>query len=361
MSTPTSVPDEGPTPTPDEGRRRHYAHFYGLEPLPQASDGAAEGAADGPGVLIVLGNCQAEALRQLISSRPDAALPPSVRIPPVFELTAEDLPHLQRLLAHTAVLVAQPVAADYRGLPLGTDQLARLLPPHARQVRIPVLYDSSLFPWQVTVRHPQRPEEDPPLVPYHDLRTLAQAAAELGIEGVRGPIVEGGEGLGAGASGGSEDLPDGAPRLPLTAQTIRSLAADSVQRLRSRESAHGTLTVADELAAMTESGFHTINHPANTVLSLLAGKVRAALGADPAVALPDRTLLRDVLAPVEQQILDALGLQGPAREHWVVGGRDVPDTEVRQAHLGWYRDNPEAVRAGVQRHAELMRQLGLMA
>src|SRR5690606_21457066 len=96
------------------------------------------------------------------------ALPPSVRVPPVFELTAQDLPHLHRLLSRTAVLVAQPVRADYRGMPLGTGQLATHLPAGAETVRIPVLYDASLFPWMVTVRHPERPEEDPPVVPYHD-------------------------------------------------------------------------------------------------------------------------------------------------------------------------------------------------
>ena len=343
------------TPPVDEGRRRHYGHFYGLEPLPAAESGES-------GVLIVLGNCQAEALRQLISSRPDPAVPPSVRIPPVFELTLEDLPHLQRLLAQTSVLVAQPVADDYRGMPLGTDQLAQLLPEDARQVRIPVLYDSGLFPWQVTVRHPDRPDEDPPVVPYHDLRTLAQAAAELGMEGVNGFGVHQAQAVpDDGASPGRGEVAPGAPRLPLTAGAVQRLAADSLDRLRARESSHGTLTVTEDLARLDEPGFHTINHPSNTVLALLAGKVRAALGADPSVEVPDRIMLRDVLAPIEQQILDGLGLEGPAREHWVVGGREVPDIEVRQAHLGWYRENPEAVRTGVQRHAELMRQLGLMA
>ncbi len=331
------------TPPVDEGRRRHYGHFYGLDPLPGE-----------PGVLIVLGNCQAEALRRLISSVPDPALPSSVRIPPVFELTEEDLPHLRRLLARTAVLVAQPVARDYRGMPLGTEQLAEMLPQGARQVRIPVLYDSGLFPWQVTVRHPDRPDEDPPVVPYHDLRTLSQAAAELGMEGVLG-IPD------AGPAADEGEVAVGAPRLPLTAGTVQSLAADSLERLRAREQGHGTLVVTDELARMDTPGFHTINHPSNEVLALLAARVRAELGADPQVEVPDRVMLGDVLAPIEQQVLDGLGLEGPARDHWVVGGREVPDTQVQQAHLGWYRENPEAVRAGVQRHEELMRQLGLMA
>lgn len=311
------------------GRAGHYAEFYGLRELP------------GDEVLVVLGNCQSEALRQLVSSgRGTPALPPSVRVPPVFELTAQDLPHLHRLLSRTAVLVAQPVRADYRGMPLGTGQLATHLPAGAETVRIPVLYDASLFPWMVTVRHPERPEEDPPVVPYHDLRTLAEAATEL--------------------DGGPVAAPEPpAVRLPLDPGRVRRLAQDSLTRLRERERAHRTLTVADRIAEMTVPAFHTVNHPANEVLGLLASAVRAQLGADPAVVLPDRTLLGEVLAPLEGQVLEALGVHGTARDHWTVRGEPVSDARVRAAHLDWYRANPAVVRAGVERHGRLLADLGL--
>ncbi len=315
----------------DAGRAEHYAEFYGLRELP------------GPEVLAVLGNCQSEALRQLISSGPaSAAVPPSVRIPPVFELTDEDLPHLHRVLSRTSVLVAQPVRDDYRGLPLGTGQLAAQLPAGATTVRIPVLYDSSPFPWMVTLRHPRRPDEDPPVVPYHDLRTLAEAATEL--------------------DGGPRAPEEPAPvRLPLAPGRIRQLAAASLDRLRERERAHRTLSVADRVAELAVPGFHTVNHPANEVLALLASAVRAHLGAEATVAVPDRTLLGDVLAPLEPQVLAALGVSGPSRADWTVGGEPVSDAHVRSAHLGWYRVNPEAVRAGVERHRQLLADLGLGA
>lgn len=317
------------SPHDDAGRVRHYAQFYGLEELP------------GREVLLVVGNCQAEALRQLISSGKEA-LPPSVRVPPVFELTAADLPHLHRILARTSVLVAQPIRAGYRGLPLGSRELAAALPAGSRTVPVPVLYDSSLFPWMATIRHPDRPEEDPPLVPYHDLRTLAEAATELD-GGRRAPA----------------DPP--AVRLALDPNRIRALAAASRERLRERERAHGTLVVSDALPGLRGPGFHTINHPGNEVLALLASRVRSHLRVDSDVQVPQRTLLGDVLAPLEEQILAALDLTGPPRPAWVLGTRPVGDAQVRAAHLQWYRDHPQVVRAGVERHRNLLAELGLAA
>jgi hypothetical protein len=315
----------------DAGRAEHYAEFYGLRELP------------GPDVLAVLGNCQSEALRQLISSGPaSSAVPPSVRIPPVFELTEEDLPHLRRVLSRTSVLVAQPVREGYRGLPLGTDQLAELQPAGATAVRIPALYDSSLFPWMVTIRHPERPDEDPPVVPYHDLRTLAEAATEL--------------------DGGPRAPEEPAPvRLPLAPERIRRLAEASLDRLRERERAHRTLRITDRIAELAVPAFHTINHPSNEVLALLASAVRAHLGADASVVMPERTLLGDVLAPLEPQLLAALEVTGLPRADWTVNGDEVSDSIVRTAHLDWYRANPEAVRAGVERHRRLLADLGLSA
>ena len=102
--------------TVDEGRRRHYGAFYGLEDLPSG---------DAPR-LAVYGNCQAEALRVSLAT---AGTVQSVRMPPVHELVADDLPHLERLLNWVDVLVAQSVADGYRGLPAGTAEVAARLRP----------------------------------------------------------------------------------------------------------------------------------------------------------------------------------------------------------------------------------------
>ena len=48
----------------------------------------------------------------------------STRLPAVHELTEADLKPLRELLAATDLLVTQPIADDYRGLPVGAHQLA---------------------------------------------------------------------------------------------------------------------------------------------------------------------------------------------------------------------------------------------
>lgn len=97
------------TQAPDPGRREHYADFYGTARHDSEPDAQ---------VGVVVGNCQAESLRQTL---PDSIS--WVRIPPVHELTGYDLPYLERLLNRTDVLISQPVRDDYHGMPLGTRQL----------------------------------------------------------------------------------------------------------------------------------------------------------------------------------------------------------------------------------------------
>ena len=61
--------------SPDQGRREHYGEFYGLRPLPD----------DGRPLLLVHGNCQAEAMRVLLAGVGEHR---TVRVPPVHELEA---------------------------------------------------------------------------------------------------------------------------------------------------------------------------------------------------------------------------------------------------------------------------------
>lgn len=120
----------------DQGRRTHYRDFY--EP----------GADDGP-VALVHGNCQAESLRVLLAGSPTFPYP-LVRVPPVHELTADDLEPLSRLLPRTRLLLSQPVRDGYRDLQLGTSQLV----PGGRVLRWPVIRYSVLHPYSAIVRHP---------------------------------------------------------------------------------------------------------------------------------------------------------------------------------------------------------------
>ncbi len=306
-----------------DGRTRHYGTFYGL-PADAGTD-----TASGP-VVLVHGNCQAEAVRVLVSQAPELA-GRTVRIPPVFELTADDLPHLRRLLARCDVLLSQPVRDGYRDLTLGTRELTALLPAGARVIRWPVMRYAGLHPWQVTVRDPRDPGRNPPVVPYHDVRTLAAAA----------------------------DLPPGA-RVDDPA-ALREVAAASVAELARREERDCDVGVSDVLAEPRPGDMLTINHPGNRVLIAVARRLQEAIGV-PAVAHdPGRVLLGEVVAPVEPPTLTALAIDAAPTLDWTVRGEPVPASEVRAAQERWYRDNPWVLAAGLERHRDTMALLGWAA
>ncbi len=294
-------------------RRRHYAAFCG----------EAEVDAGRP-LALVHGNCQAESLRILLDD-PTLA---TVRVPPVHELCAGDLPHLRRLLARTAVLVAQPVRDGYRGLPVGTAELRAQLGARARVVVVPVIRFAGLYPTQAIVRPPDDPSAVPPLVPYHDLRVLARAA---GLQEPRGGWLD--------------------------RATVRTLADRSRAELARRERAHGTLVVSDLFARPEFAQMRTLNHPGNPVWLAVARRVRAQLGVDGPVTDPGRPLLDSVHGPREPAVIEAFGLADDPRPDWTVDGATVSPEEMRNAHLGWYARHPGVVAAGLARHGETLRIL----
>ena len=298
----------------DDGRRRHYGGFYGLEELP----------ATGRPRLAVFGNCQAEAVRVALDT--SGALD-TVRMPPVHELEEADLPHLDRLLTWVDVLVAQSVADDYRGMPLGTAQVAARLRPPARVVAAPNYFFTGLYPEQVLVRHPD--VEDPPVVPYHDVRRLARAA------GWDGPW-------------------EAPPAL------VRELAADSLAELERREHAQGSLRISDVVRAAGAEAGRTVDHPGNAVLLALAGRVLEEVrpGAGAGVQDPGRVLLASVATPLSQGVLEALDLRGEPRAGWVVDGEAVSDDEVGAAHQEFYARHPRVVEVGMAKKEDLLRRWG---
>jgi hypothetical protein len=295
-------------------RTRHFGAFYGLDDL----DG------DDP-VALVVGNCQAESLRVML----EGGGLRTVRMPALHELVAADLPHLDRWLAHAQVLIAQPVRDDYHGLPIGTVQLARRLGPGARTVRVPVIRFAGLYPAHAIVRPPADPSLVPPVVAYHDLRVLAEAA-----------------GLTA------------RPRIDLPA--VRAIAAESIAQLHMREQAHGTVVVSDLFERPSFTLMRTLNHPGNEVFAELAARVRAALGLPAHRVDPGRPLLDAVHAPRDGAVIEAWDLNEPERPYWVVDGRPVDAGHVREAHLAWYAAHPDVVRAGLDRHADTLRLINLV-
>lgn len=301
-------------------REQHYGEFYGLRPLPPP---------DGRVVIVVFGNCQAESLRVLLDASPAVV---GVRLPPVFELTAADLPHLAKVLRRADLLLAQPVRDDYAGLALGTRQIASWLRPEARLVRWPVIRWTGLHPFQGIVRDPRHPSNEPPLVPYHDLRTLSWAAS--------------------GRDPWADDVSD---------RALHEVAALSLAELERRQSRDCDVGVADLLAAPQDGDLLTLNHPGNRLLIELARRIQAALDLPVEAADPGRVLLRAVIAPVPARIRGLWGLDGhtAADDDWTLGEKVLPAAQVHRVQHDWYRQHPWVVEAGLRRHLTTMRILGL--
>jgi len=285
-------------------RRAHYAAFFGDEPLPE-------------GFGIVVGNCQAESLR-IVLDEPEH---PTVRIPPVHEMTAPEAERLHEIVGAAGFVVSQPVRDDYRGLPLGTRQVAASAGPHTRVVTVPVVRHPALHPFQAAIRVPGT-DDDPPLVAYHDVRTLA-AAAGLPV----------------------------ADRLPVA--VLRDVAAAATAELRRRESATD-VRASDLFDALSADHLRTVNHPGNAIWVPLGARLRAALGRPADLVDPGRPLLNAVRAPLEDWVVEAWGLDATPRAHWLVDGVAVDPQEIRHAHLAWYAEHPDFVRAATARLAPLL-------
>jgi Polysaccharide biosynthesis enzyme WcbI len=314
----------------DLGRIRHYGEFYG-----QHADAPSGRPEMNLPLWLVVGNCQAEALRQAldaVTGRPYR----TVRVPPVHEIGADDLPHLHALLSKTAVLLTQPVRSDYRDLPLGTTQLATRLPKAAKVLRWPVIRYAGLYPFQVIVRRPADRSIVPPAVPYHDLRTIAAALAGRSFSDPWDVDVE--------------------------PARFRAVAEASSATLAERERRGCDVGVSDTLASAGADAAHAINHPGNTVLATLARRVLTELGV---LARPDDSalgadpLLGSVYVPLEQRVLDALGIDGRARTRWHFHGESIDAERVHRIQMNWYLDNPDFLQLAVDRHRSTMDLLGL--
>ncbi|MFI8632702.1 WcbI family polysaccharide biosynthesis putative acetyltransferase [Microbacterium sp. NPDC077663] len=261
---------------------------------------------------VVVGNCQAESVRLVLNSD-ELRL---VRVPPVFELDAAGAARLHELVSGASILIAQPVKDDYHDLPLGTRQLAASLPPSGRTVTFPVVRYAGLYPFQAAL-HVPGVEETPPIVAYHDVRTLAEAA--------------------------------GAPvRTRLDRDAVQAEAAASLAELRRREEPLD-VGVSDVFARPHFELVRTVNHPGNEVILAIGARVLRALGRDGEPIDPGRPLLNSVHAPREDWVIDAWGLDDDPDPSWSVDGRSVDPAEVREAHLEWYRRHPQFVLGAVER------------
>lgn len=286
-------------------RRRHYGAFSGLDPLP-------------PAYGLVVGNCQAESLRVML----DSPALPLVRVPAVFELDADETRRLHELAAGASVLVSQPIRDGYRGLPLGTRELRAALPAGGRTVVVPIARFGGLHPFQAAIRVPGI-DADPPLVAYHDVRTLGEAA------GLR-------------------------MRRALAPARIHDIARASIAELHRRERGLD-VAVSDLYDPVRADLARTINHPGNALFVPLAARVAEAAGGALGPARdPGRPLLASVYAPLEEAVIEAWGLDDEPRPDWIVDGERLPAEAVRDAHAAWYAERPAFVAAALERLAPLV-------
>ena len=280
-----------------------------------------------PPLLTVVGNCQAESTRRLLMSTGAFT---SDRIKPIHEIEASDLGWFTALLKRTDVLVTQPIRDDYRGVPVGTRQMLEHLPRHARHITVPVLRFDGLMPYHAIIRNPEDTSENPPVVPYHDLRILAAAA-----RGARAPL-----------------QPDPSP------DALRRAAAMSIEQIATRERAHNTVVISDYLE--TTPVWHTINHPDNATLGVMAQRIVDALGIDAQVELPDYEMLGQLQAGVDKQSALALGVN-VERPEWRDRTLGTIDAGlIAREQLEYYRQRPHVVAHGLERHRERLENLGLM-
>lgn len=299
-------PEQHTAIAPDDSlvlaRRRHYGEFYGLAPLPDRFG-------------VVLGNCQAESFRMVMDS-PDHRF---VRVPAVHEMTAADTERLHEIVRSADTVVSQPIRDDYRDLPLGSRQIAAIA--DGRMLTVPPVRFAGLHPFQSAIRVPGV-EGDPPVVAYHDIRTLAAAA---GIDVVPA----------------------------LTPDDVRAVGRMSVDTLRTREKS-ADVPVSDLFDAVTADHARTVNHPGDAVWMPLGARLLEALGHAGNPTDPGHPLLDSVQAPLEPEVIEAWGLSDEPRGHWIVEGASIDDAEVRAAHREWYAAHPDFVAAALTRLAPLL-------
>lgn len=303
-------------------RLAHFADFFASGGQPPTATGAATVEDDARPVGLVIGNCQAESLRLALGD--DVRF---VRTPPVHELDINDLPHLEAWLSRASFLVSQPIRDDYRGLPVGTSQLRARLRTGASVAIFPVIRFAGLYPFQAIIRPPSDTSLVPPLVPYHDLRTLAEAADVEALPGFASSVA------------------------------IAAVASASIAQLRLREERHGTVSVSDLYARPSFAQARTINHPGNPIWLETARRVRERLRLPDIEVSLDREILNSIHAPREQSVIEAWGLDTQPTDSWTVDGASLSTERVRSAHLDWYAEHPDAIAAGLARHSATMEAL----
>ena len=286
------------------------------------------------GTALVWGNCQADPLAALLTGPLAAAGIQMLRVPPVFLATGDELAEVHDEVSRCRLLVSQPVSEEYPLPGSGTAHLASLLPPQGRLVTFPVAFHVGGFPYQVHGYDEADGRVDAPITDYHDLRVVSAAAQGLTV---------------------SEALRQW-PTPP--ADGVRAVHEASLAEIERRER---DLDVTCSALLAGPDAVWTMDHPSNTVLAATARAVLRVLDLpDDAMEVRDREYLGQRRTPVEPAVAAALGwpAEGTATE-WIIDGGAVPNADLLDVQLGFYREHPDVVTRTLFRAANRMRTLGL--
>jgi hypothetical protein len=267
-----------------------------------------------PQRIYVHGNCQAEALRGLLSE----ALPDSEinAIQAHQFTTAERLLHLERL-ASADVLVVMPVGPEVAGPEVSTAWMMAHCRTSARVVVYPSIFYRGDQPSTFAA-----PELETPLAPHVDA---------LLIEAFLG----------------------GDPRPRMSEGFITAERRASLKELRARERSCGAIPVSRYIAANQEKGplFHLFNHPNRKLLAWLAKRILRDLGLRGRVTAKGPDSLDFISMPLH--FGDPVRVGGetvPAEEYWrptqerleALGGPAVRDIVDRNPELAAFLDRRRA-------------------
>lgn len=251
---------------------------------------------------------------------------------PVDSMTEDDVEPVHRLAAQADVFITERLPEGFRGLPVGLEDMLPRLRPGVPVVTFPRVSYAGLHPFQIG-HDPESGLPDPPVVPYHDLRTVAVASGHRTAEQ--------------------------AWNLLLPGRLIREFAAWQVLRMRHAET-RTDVAVAGSVRGAGLDAVHTVDRPGNVVLVQMAKAIQEQLDVDTRASDPGGPLFGQCQGPVEPDVASALGLGTPKADSWTVDGRSVTPTEINELHLAWYRKNPGVLKAVLAAEAPRMDLLGLL-
>lgn len=287
-------------------------------------------------IAVVYGNCQAEPTRRMLTSLPRSELR-AVRTPSAHMAGPNELRRLLRFLPAASFFIAQPVRDDYRGLPLGTEQLARYLPADVRRVSIPSIYFRGYHPYLVYVNSSRWDRHRAAMAEYHDLRHIEAARRGLtGRDGVTWVL-----GL---------DRPK---------RYLQATWDDSLAELRRRE-ALLDVKLSDALVSCGMPPMFTLNHPPAALMAEQASRIQAVLGLRCAAPKLGREQLGHMRIPADFDGRgEDTGAAVPAGQprSWLIRGTPVPESEVIAANLERYRNHPGVLNAALDQHCAALRSI----